>query len=347
MNDHTLMMPAEWDARFGAVLLAWPHGDTDWAPMLPDAVRCYRDIVKALLAASQKIIIITPCRATTAAELGEESGNESISIVEVPTNDTWTRDYGPVTVADGDRLSLLDFRFNAWGMKFAANLDNQAVSVLARRGVLKGVIDCREWVLEGGSIESDGHGCLLTTSRCLMAPNRNEPATRKDIENMLKTSLGVEKVLWLNHGMIEGDDTDGHIDTLARFAPGGKILYAAPSGTGDSLQERELRMMETELAESTDIDGNPFTLVALPIPTPITDIDGSPLPATYANYLVTETAVIVPTYNRPDTDALALETIAAAHPGKKVIGVDCLPLIRQHGSLHCATMQLPISMTDL
>lgn len=340
-------MPAEWDQRYGAVMIAWPHRATDWAPLLPDAIRCYRDIVKALLKARQKVIIVTPDPATTSAELGDISIN-TITLVDIPTNDTWARDFGPLTVIDDDGdVSLLDFRFNAWGMKFASNLDNQIVSTMARRRLLHNVKDCRQWVLEGGSVESDGNGCLLTTAQCLMAPNRNEPADRQTIEEMLRATLGATKVLWLTHGMIAGDDTDGHIDTLARFAPGRKILYAKASETSDDTQTHELALMERELAEMTDADGNPFTLVPLPMPDPIFDIDDSRLPATYANYLVTDGTVIVPTYNQPANDAGALAAIASAHPGMNLIPVDCRPLIRQHGSLHCVTMQLPKTLTEI
>lgn len=343
-------MPAEWDADFGAVMIAWPHADTDWAPILPETIRCYRDIVKALLLAGQKIVIVTPTAAVTKAELGDLY-NETISLVELTTNDTWARDFGPITTRrDDNTLRLLDFTFNAWGMKFAANHDNLVTSKMAENGCFAegSIFDCRDWILEGGSVESDGRGCIMTTSQCLLAPNRNQPARREDIEAMLCERLGAEKILWLNHGNIAGDDTDGHIDTLARFAPGGKILYAADTREdADDEQSRELAMMARELSGFTDTEGEPFTLIPLPLPDPILDFDENPLPATYANYLVTPSAVIVPTYNQPRNDMKALEIIAEAYPGKQIIGVNCCPLIKQHGSLHCVTMQLPISLLSI
>lgn len=348
MNDRRIM-PAEWDEDFGAVMIAWPHADTDWAPILPEAIRCYRDLVKALMLAAQKVVIVTPSAITTKSELGEIF-NETISIVELPTNDTWARDFGPITTRMADEsLRMLDFTFNAWGMKFAADKDNRVVSLMAEEGFFADncVGDCRDWILEGGSVESDGQGCIMTTSQCLLAPNRNQPARREDIEAMLCERLGAVKVLWLDHGGIEGDDTDGHIDTLARFAPDGKILYAADMSQVENEQSRELRLMADELKEFTDADGTAFTLIPLPLPAPIYDLDGCRLPATYANYLVTATAVIVPTYGQPASDMRALEIIACAYPGKQILGVDCTPLIKQHGSLHCVTMQIPLSLLQL
>lgn len=326
-------MPAEWEHN-GCVLLAWPHASTDWAYMLRQVQDCYLHIIKAVKAGGTEVILIVP--------KGDTPQIEGVYTVNVDTNDTWIRDYGPLTVDDGGSLQLLDFRFNAWGQKFASNLDNQANRALGRAKVFAAPAQChKDFVLEGGSIESDGRGTLLTTACCLLAPNRNEPMTRAGIERELCRRLGARKVLWLDHGALAGDDTDGHIDTLCRLAPGNTILFTGTADTGDEHYDT-LSKMRRQLQTFTDADGEPFNLIELPLPDAVYDPEeGTRLPATYANYLVTPQAVIMPTYGQPLKDKLAADTLRVAYPAHEIIGVDCLPLIRQHGSLHCATMQIP------
>lgn len=296
---------AEWEPH-GTVMLSWPHPGTDWNYMLKEVQECYLNIIKALNLAGEKVMLVTP-------ELA-------------PTNDTWIRDYGPLTLASG---RLLDFRFNAWGQKFASNFDNQVTAHLHESGVINAPVEChKDFVLEGGSVETDGRGTILTTTCCLLSPNRNEPMGKEEIERQLLLRLRGRKVLWLECEPLEGDDTDGHIDTIARMAPDNRIIYTIPA-------HRE------QIMKMTDADGIPFRPVLLPMPNPIADpADGSRLPATYANYLVTSGAVLVPTYNQPENDAAAMKVLAEVFEGRKIIGVDCRALIRQHGSLHCATMQV-------
>lgn len=311
---------AEWEGH-GVVMLAWPHEETDWAYMLDDVCRCYRDIVDALLRAGERVVILAP----EEADLPVFS-NPAVKVVRVATNDTWIRDYGPLTLADG---TLLDFRFNAWGQKFASNFDNQTTRALVAAGVIETPVEChKDFVLEGGSVETDGRGTLLTTACCLLAPNRNEPMERDAVEAELKRRLGVRKVLWLEAEPLPGDDTDGHIDTIARLAPENTIVYTPLPG------------LKEQLRGFTTADGNPFNLVELPVPEPVADPDdGTLLPATYANYLVTDRAVLMPTYGQPLNDELAAGILRCVF-GREVIAVDCRALIRQHGSLHCATMQV-------
>lgn len=303
-------MPAEWE-RQSAVQLTMPNEHTDWAPILLEILSVYEEMKR------------------------EISKRESLIIVDdIPHNDTWARDHGFITVEEDGSLILLDFKFNGWGEKFPADLDNQINRQLYEQSVVKGVYeDHLDFVLEGGSIESDGKGTIFTTHCCLMASHRNQPLTQAEIEMRLKEWLGAERIIWLQHGSLIGDDTDGHIDTLMRICPNDTIIY-----TGGDEQHPDLLKMEKELQALRTIEGKPYRLLKLPLPRPIYDEDYR-LPATYANYLVINGAVLVPTYGQSDLDAEAMRIIGEAFPDREIVGIDCLPVIWQHGSLHCCTMQ--------
>lgn len=303
-------MLAEWEPQ-SAVQLTWPHKDTDWAPILPEITAVYEEMKREI-----------------------ESRETVIVVDDIPHNDTWARDHGFITVEENGQLILLDFKFNGWGEKFAAELDNDINRQLYEQQLVKGIYESHlDFVLEGGSIESDGKGTIFTTTCCLIAPHRNQPLTQQEIEQQLKEWLGAERIVWINHGSLIGDDTDGHIDTLVRIAPNDTLLYI---GADD--EHPDLLLMEQELQQLRTIDGHPYRLLRLPMPRPIYD-DGERLPATYANYLVINGAVLVPTYNQPDLDQEAISTIGKAFPDREIIGIDCRAVIRQHGSLHCCTMQ--------
>jgi agmatine/peptidylarginine deiminase len=305
-------MMAEWEPQ-SMVQLTWPHKDTDWAPILPEITAVYEEMAREI-AKREPLLIVTP--------------EEFIS------NDTWARDHGFITVEDHGELVLLDFCFNGWGEKFEAALDNAINRHLYDQGLVRGTYeDHLDFVLEGGSIESDGKGTVFTTTCCLMAPHRNQPLTQAQIEDRLKQYLGAERIVWINHGSLIGDDTDGHIDTLVRICPDDTLLYI-----GADTDHPDLLTMEEELRTLRTLDGRPYRLLRLPLPRPIYDGDDR-LPATYANYLVINSAVLVPTYAQPDLDAEALRTIALAYPDRDIVPIDCCPVIRQHGSLHCCTMQ--------
>ena len=305
-------MMAEWEPQ-SMVQLTWPHKDTDWAPILPEITAVYEEMAREI-AKREPLLIVTP--------------EEFIS------NDTWARDHGFITVEDHGELVLLDFCFNGWGEKFEAALDNAINRHLYDQGLVRGTYeDHLDFVLEGGSIESDGKGTVFTTTCCLMAPHRNQPLTQAQIEDRLKQYLGAERIVWINHGSLIGDDTDGHIDTLVRICPDDTLLYI-----GADTDHPDLLTMEEELRTLRTLDGRPYRLLRLPLPRPIYDGDDR-LPATYANYLVINSAVLVPTYAQPDLDAEALRTIALAYPDRDIVPIDCRPVIRQHGSLHCCTMQ--------
>lgn len=332
-------LPAEWEEQDG-VLLAWPHENTDWRPFLTEVEPVFIEIARQV-SQLERVLIIAPDRETVLKKLCHAGAvPERITIHEIDSNDTWTRDFGPITVFAEGRPLLLDFTFNGWGLKFAADQDNQASRRLHRLGAFSRTpLKTVGLVLEGGSIESDGTGTILTTAECLLGPNRNPHLSRQEIEAALADEFGSDRILWLGSGFLEGDDTDAHIDTLARLCPDDTILYQSCPDARDSHFEA-LQRMATELETFKTRDGRPFRLIPLPWPSPRHDEDGQRLPATYANFLVVNDAVLVPTY-RDDNDTAALAAIRAAFPGRSVIGIDCLPLIRQHGSLHCVTMQIP------
>lgn len=329
---------AEWE-KHGAVMLSWPHSLTDWNYMLDEIRACYREIISAIVAAGEYVILIGPEK-----ELAREEFPDGVCKIFLDTNDTWIRDYGPLTISSDRGFKLLDFRFNGWGLKFAANFDNQINRKLGEMKVYSQMPVCyKDFVFEGGSIESDGKGTLLTTEYCLMAPNRNEPMTRQEVEDTILQRLNGRKLLWITNGGLLGDDTDGHVDTLCRLAPGNSIVYIGCQNPDDE-HFKSLQAMAAELREFTNADGDPFNLVELPLPDPIYDEDGLRLPATYANYLVLEHAVLLPVYNQPMNDRLAAEMLRIVYPERKIVCIDCQALVQQHGSLHCATMQIPSSV---
>lgn len=334
----TNRFPAEWE-RHGAVMLSWPHSATDWNYMLAEVQACYREIIAAIIAAGESVILIGP-----ESELADENFPEGVFKIYEETNDTWIRDYGPLTLHTSDGYELLDFRFNGWGLKFAANFDNQVNRRLGERGVYSSMPrSCKDLVFEGGSIESDGQGTLLTTEYCLMAPNRNEPMTRQQVESAILERLCARKLLWITNGGLTGDDTDGHVDTLCRLAPGNSLVYVGCQNPDDE-HYAPLKAMADELRTFTNADGEPYNLVELPLPDPIFDDEGHRLPATYANYLVLEHAVLLPVYGQSLNDKLAEDMLRIVYPDREIVTIDCRALVQQHGSLHCATMQIPSSV---
>lgn len=335
----------EWAVQSG-VQLTWPHADTDWAYMLPEVTECYLRLAFEI-ATRQTLLIVAP-NTEEVRKLIEQRlpkrATDNIRYYPCATNDTWARDHGFLTVMTNDGPELLDFRFNGWGGKFEASLDNaiNAHLVEGETPVLHGkYVDCLDFELEGGSIEVDGLGTLLTTSECLLNPNRNAQLDKEHKETLLKERLGVDRVLWLDHGYLAGDDTDSHIDTLARLCPNNVIVYVKCTDPADE-HYTALQAMEQQLQSFTTAQGEPYTLLPLPMANAVYDAEnGERLPATYANYLVMNDVVLYPTYAQPENDAEAANTLRRAFPNRDIIGVDCRALIRQHGSLHCVTMQYP------
>ena len=338
-------MPAEWEPQ-SMVQLTWPHKDTDWAPILSEITAVYENMAREIIKREGLLIVAPKDLLPHLSPLTSYLLPLTSHLLPLTSNDTWARDHGFITVEETSDNSLtshlspltskilLDFCFNGWGEKFEAALDNQINRHLYDQGLVKGTYeDHLDFVLEGGSIESDGKGTIFTTKCCLMAPHRNQPLSQQEIEDKLKEWLGAERIVWLNHGSLIGDDTDGHIDTLVRICPDDTLLYIG----GDD-DHPDLTEMEKELQELRTLDGRPYRLLKLPLPRPIYDGDER-LPATYANYLVINGAVLVPTYNQPDLDAEAIRIIGEAFPDREIVAIDCRAVIKQHGSLHCCTMQ--------
>lgn len=340
-KNKSFHLPPEW-CKQSAIQLTWPHSETDWDYMLEEIVACYVNIARIILQ-YQKLVIVCRDAASVKFQLAlDDSLVDNLILIELPTNDTWARDHGGISVYDDkDEKYILDFTFNGWGMKFASNYDNQINRGLFAEKVFSSnvtYINKKDFVLEGGGIESDGKGTLLTTSECLLSANRNPFYTKEEIENYLKETFSLDRVLWLDHGYLAGDDTDSHIDTLARYCDENIIAYVQCDDTSDEHYEALLKM-EQQLKTFVDYQGNPYELVELPMADSVIE-DGERLPATYANFLIMNDVVLLPFYNSPK-DEIAHKQLEKAFPNKKIIGVDCLPIIKQHGSLHCITMQYP------
>lgn len=332
-------LPAEWEPQ-DAVLLGWPHGGTDWADMLDRVLPVFTRIAVEI-SRHETVMIPVPDPDSVRSQLaGAGARMDRVSIYGVPTNDTWARDFGPITVYQNGAPLMLDFGYNGWGLKFRACDDNRITARLQGEGAFG---DCPRQVpgliLEGGSLESDGAGMLLTTSACLLEANRNPHLGRNELEDRLRQHFGADRVHWLEHGYLAGDDTDSHVDTLARLAPDNTIVYQSCDDPADE-HYTELTAMAEELAALRTREGKPFPLLPLPWPEACYAEDGHRLPATYANFLILNGAVLVPTYDS-SRDESALAVIRFAFPGREIIAVPSRPLIEQHGSLHCLTMQIP------
>jgi len=339
-NDYIL--PPEW-APQDAILLTWPHAYGDWAAILPQVEREVVELAKAICRYESLIVAcyndihrkhVHHC--LTAANIHPNTFHLYIT----PSNDTWARDHGPITVFDKkQRPMLLDFQFNGWGNKYPSSLDNALTAQLyGQQAFPKASISYVDFVLEGGSIEVDGNATLLTTTSCLLSKNRNGQG-KDEISRLLQQYLGVENILWLSHGLIPGDDTDGHIDTLARFANTQTLCYVKCSDTFDS-HYSTLQAMESQLQTFRNNHDVPYTLVPLPWPRAQYNNQGVRLPLTYANFLILNNGVLVPNFADP-ADKIAENVISELFPQREIIGIPSTHIIQQFGSIHCLTMQIP------
>ncbi|WP_414630792.1 agmatine deiminase family protein [Bacteroides sp. UBA939] len=336
-------LPAEWSPQSG-IQLTWPHAGTDWVRMLTEVQSCFIAIAREV-AKRELLLIVTPEPEVVKKQISATVNMSNVRFMECETNDTWARDHGAITMLDVNTEApfLLDFTFNGWGLKFAADLDNRITRQAVEAGYLQGsYLNRLGFVLEGGSIESDGMGTLLTTSECLLSFNRNGQFSRDEIEEYLRSVFQLKRVLWLDYGYLAGDDTDSHVDTLARFCSPDTIAYVQCSDRQDEHYEA-LHEMEKQLKTFRTPDGKPYRLLALPMADRI-DEEGERLPATYANFLIMNNAVLYPMYRQPENDTRAEEILQQAFPGYEIVGIDCRALIKQHGSLHCVTMQYPVGV---
>ena len=332
-------LPPEWYPQSG-IMLTWPHANSDWANVLDEIEGLYVLLANEILK-DEKLLIV--CRDPNGV-LPKLDQNliHNLVLIQLDSNDTWARDHGPITVFDNAVPVLHDFQFNGWGMKFPAYLDNQLTIGLFKSGVFSHGVKYKNqlgFVLEGGSFESDGKGTLLTTEQCLLSSNRNQGMTKLEIESFLAEVFDTQRILWLSSGYLAGDDTDSHIDTLARFCDENTIAYVTSEDSSDE-HYIQLKQMEEQIKMFRTLDGNPYRLIKLPMAEQVEDDQGNRLPATYANFLIMNDKVLFPCY-LTKTDAIAEECLKTAFPFHKIIGFDCSTLIRQHGSLHCITMQLP------
>ena len=374
-NKNKIIFPAEWHPQF-AVQFTFPHANSDWADKLQAVEKCFVEMISTV-AQFEKVIVVCS-NIVEVKKLLKDIPETQLILKEIPSNDTWARDHGGITVFETLDVGLwtlekeknlisnvqsptskvpviYDFTFNGWGMKFPADKDNLITRRLFRTldfGLWtlehnenieiqspKSKVQSLEFIFEGGGIESDGEGTLMTTSECLLSPNRNGHLSKTQITRKLKKYFGAERVLWLNNGYLAGDDTDSHIDTLARFCAPDLIAYVKCDDKNDE-HYAALQAMEKELKNFRTAEKKPYRLKALPMPDACYAEDGHRLPATYANFLIINGAVLVPTYGVKQDDA-ALAILATCFPDRKIIGINCRILIEQHGSLHCATMQYP------
>lgn len=331
--------PAEWEPQW-AVQLVWPHEHSDWQN-LSQVEHTYVEITRAITGFQTAIIVCYDQNHLAAVK--QRLSQQALPLDKIvfsiaPSNDTWVRDTAPLGVYQDGRALLLDFQFNGWGNKYDASLDNALNRAVKQYGSYNDyAMQTVDWVLEGGSIDSNGAGLLLTTTHCLLSPERNPQWSQAQIETHLKDTLGVNEILWLEHGQLLGDDTDGHIDTLARFADANTIFYTQCRDRNDP-HYQELSLMEQELKAIAQ--NHRLSLQPLPLPSPCLDNNGRRLAATYANFLFINNAILLPVYGLA-TDEEAIACFEKHFPGKKVIAINCHELILQNGSLHCATMQIP------
>lgn len=331
--------PAEWE-RHDATWIAWPHNREHWPGKFEPIPKIYVEITRALV--SSETVHLCVNDAKVEARVREWLSTAGVSLDRVifhhfPTNASWSRDHGPIFVHGPQGLTVLDWRYNANGEKWGpCDLDDvippQVASALGLPLIQPPMI------LEGGSVEGNGLGTVLTTESCLLNKNRNPQMSRQEIEAALRQYLGATNMLWLKEG-ISGDDTDGHIDDLARFVNPTTVVCPLTDDQADE-DYAVLRRNYDDLQTMRDQDGRPLTVVPLPVPSPVVYED-TRLPASYANFYIANTAVLLPTFRCPQ-DAKAREVLQQYFSDRRVIGIDCTDLVWGFGTIHCSTQQQPM-----
>ncbi|MBX2840467.1 MAG: agmatine deiminase family protein [Flammeovirgaceae bacterium] len=329
-------LPAEWENAC-AIQLTWPHDQSIWEEEFENVISWFKNLAK-LISERGKLLLI--CQNKEEVKFYLKGYNwENIILIESRTNDIWARDHGGITIFENEQPVILDYIFNGWGLKFSSNFDNQISKKIANSGYFKSNIHRKiNFVLEGGAIDSDGKGTILTTSNCLLSVNRNENLSKTEIEDQLKSNFGAKRIHWVDYGFLAGDDTDSHIDMLARFTDEKTIVYTACSNKQD-IHYLELKMMENQLKSFKTPEGNSYNLHPLYLGR-CANNKGSRMPSSYTNFLIFNQTVFVPQYGLKE-DQPAIETLRQCFREKEVIGINCLTLITQGGALHCATMQYP------
>jgi len=318
-----IRVPGEWEKQ-KQIMLVFPNANSDWKHSIEEIKHSYIDLIKTIQK-YQKCIILCKDKEGLSTSL---SSLNNIQLIKIETNDTWIRDFAGISIYDDDKLKILNFKFNAWGEKFEYNLDNEVNHKLKNLGIFDNLKDVN-FILEGGSIDSNGDKVMLTTAKCIFNKNRNPTLSKEQIIGKLKKLFGLKELIILKHGKLIGDDTDAHVDTLARFIDKDTIAYVKCYDKNDS-HFKELKQMEEELIQTK------YTLIPLPLPGPIY-FKKNRLPATYLNFVFINSALIVPTY-KDKNDEVVLKILQNFFPNRDIIGVDTSTFIREHGSLHCATM---------
>ena len=310
----------EWEEQ-ELLFISLPHENTDWKPYLEEILASYEELVGAIVP-FQKVALICPDEKIL---LRFAKFTNTVSF-KIDTNDTWIRDYGLIDVLKNGKIISYDFKFNAWGGKFESFKDD-AVNIQITNQIKTNLKEI-DFILEGGSVEFNGNGVLMTTSECLLNCNRNSHLNKIQIDAKLKEFFGLKKIIWLDHGFIKGDDTDSHVDTLARFISPDTIAYMVCDDPKDE-HFNELNAMKIELEKTG------FKLLPLPLPSAKFYNDRR-LCCTYANFIFVNGALIVPTYNDKNHHVV-LERLQSALPDRKIVGVNSLVFVRQNGSLHCSS----------
>lgn len=337
LNPEDYRMPAEWE-RQQAVWFSWPHNPDTWLDKLPAVEQVLAQAVRELV--TGETVRINVLDANHEAHVRKIIGAvDNVVYHRFPTNDSWCRDHGAVFVVREDAehpLAAINWGYNAWGDKYPPyDLDN---AIPPKMAATLGV-PCFEpdMILEGGSIEVNGAGTLLTTSACLLNPNRNPDLSKADIERRLRMMLGVEQIIWL-HGDLAGDDTDGHIDNLTRFVNEDTVVTMVEDNPDDANYEALQANVEM-LRRVTLLDGKPLRIIPLPMPEPLYE-QGVRMPASYANFLIANTVVLLPAYDDPN-DAVAQATLQRCFPDRRVVALDCRDVIWGLGAFHCLSQQVP------
>ena len=328
----------EWEPQ-DCVIISWPTLDSDWGDDLPLIEETFIQLAEAITPWEPLIILCQDEHHRNHLAKRISNPHDNITLCIAPHNHIWVRDYGPLSINIDTQLTLVNCVFNGWGNRYHHDLDNDCNDVLAQSAIFGEVpFNAIQCVLEGGNLETDGQGTLIVSAPCLYDPRRNPKLTTDQIDSLLKEHLGINRIIPLENTLLNWDDTDGHADTLVRFTDPHTLCYLKCDDKNDPFYDR-LNELEKEIKMLVDYQGNPYRLLPLPLPQPIYDDNNQRLPTSYANFLILNGAVLVPQYQDP-IDEMALNTLRKCFPNRTIIGLNSTQLIKEYGSIHCATMQI-------